>query len=149
MFTLGASALIFDDNDRILLNQRRDNQKWNPPGGRVETGELPNETVIRETLEETGLIVEVERFVGLYGKEDQTDYVFTFLCRVVGGQMLEETPETLNCRYFALDEIPDNIHPYHLWRILDAANGSTRPVLIRQSQSKAEEMVQTFRKKLL
>jgi len=145
MFTIGAFALIFDDNGRILLNQRRDNQKWNPPGGRVEAGEMPAETVVRETLEETGLHVEVERLVGFYGKEGQTDYVFTFLCRVIGGQILPETAETLDCRYFALNKIPEHINSYHLWRILDVLNGESKPVMTRQSPSQAEEMVHAFR----
>lgn len=133
MFTLGAFALIFDEGGRILLNQRRDNQRWNLPGGRVELGELPTETVVRETYEETDLYVEVERLVGFYAKEGENDFVPTFLCRITGGDLLVNTCETIDCRYFPVQDIPSNIHPYHHWRILDAMHGNSQPVFIRQN----------------
>jgi 8-oxo-dGTP diphosphatase len=44
---------------------------WNLPGEGVESGELPTEAVLRETREETGLEVAVERLVGVYGKVDK------------------------------------------------------------------------------
>ena len=73
MFTLGAFAVIFDDNGRVLLSHRRDYDLWNLPGGRVEIGELPTESVIRETKEETGLDVAIEKLIGVYGKVNSND----------------------------------------------------------------------------
>ncbi|NUM44163.1 MAG: NUDIX domain-containing protein [Anaerolineales bacterium] len=137
MFTFGAFALIFNEMGQILLNQRRDNQRWNLPGGRVEAGELPNETVVRETLEETGLQVEVDNFVGFYAKEGESDFVITFQCHIIGGEIQLSTAETLDCRYFSINELPSNIHPYHIWRIFDAIKKAPRPIFTRQSLSSA------------
>ena len=87
MFSVGAFAIIFDEQGRVLLGHRRDFDMWNLPGGRVESGELPTEAVIRETKEETGLEVVIERLVGVYGKVHKDEFVFAFACRVVGGQI--------------------------------------------------------------
>jgi len=38
--------------------------QWSVPGGRVELGETLHEAVVRETAEETGLEVVVDRFLG-------------------------------------------------------------------------------------
>lgn len=40
---------------RILMGRRRDNGKWNMPGGHLETGERPHAAAVRELKEETGL----------------------------------------------------------------------------------------------
>jgi 8-oxo-dGTP pyrophosphatase MutT (NUDIX family) len=55
MFTIGAFAIIFDEGGRVLLCHRRDLDVWNLPGGGVESREMPDEAVVREVKEETGL----------------------------------------------------------------------------------------------
>ena len=44
------------DGDSILLVDHRNAQLWLPPGGHVETGEHPRETVARELKEELGIV---------------------------------------------------------------------------------------------
>lgn len=46
-------------NDHVLLVFHKRLQAWVPPGGHVEAHEVPEETCIREILEETGLAVDV------------------------------------------------------------------------------------------
>ena len=60
MFSIGAFAIVFDEHRRVLFCHRRDMDLWNLPGGVVERGELPTETAVRETKEETGLDVVIE-----------------------------------------------------------------------------------------
>lgn len=61
-----ASAIVTDENGRILLVKRRDNTLWALPGGGHDIGESIEQTAVREVKEETGLDVEVTCLVGIY-----------------------------------------------------------------------------------
>lgn len=61
-----ASAIVADDQGRILLVKRRDNTLWALPGGGHDIGETIEQTAIREVKEETGLEVAVTGLVGIY-----------------------------------------------------------------------------------
>jgi ADP-ribose pyrophosphatase YjhB (NUDIX family) len=146
MFTIGAFAIIFDDSGRVLLCHRRDLDVWNLPGGGAEKGEMPTESVIREVWEETGLEVAVERLAGVYGKTDKDELVFTFICRVLGGQ-LAVTDESSECQYFEVDDFPINTIPKHVERIHDAVRSSSQPVFRRQTALSAREMLNHSKEK--
>ncbi len=63
---VAAPAVVTDDEGRILLQRRRDNDLWALPGGGMEmTDSLPG-TAVREVREETGLDVEITGLVGTY-----------------------------------------------------------------------------------
>lgn len=60
---LGAYALVVRDGDILLTRLAArvvDEELWTLPGGGVEPGEDPNDTVVREVHEETGLAVTVD-----------------------------------------------------------------------------------------
>jgi 8-oxo-dGTP diphosphatase len=140
MFSIGAFAIIFDENGQVLLSHRRDIDVWNLPGGKVETRELPTETVIRETREETGLEVIIERLVGVYGKADKDDLVFAFTCRVSGGQ-LTLSDEADEHRYFAIDHIPPKTPPKQVERIHDALDPDASPIFRRQTAPSTQSII--------
>lgn len=138
MFTIGAFAIIFDEQGRVLLCHRRDMDMWNLPGGGMESGELPTEAVERETLEETGLQITVERLVGVYGKKDRDELVFAFVSRVARGK-LKTTDEADDCRYFSINAIPVNTLPKQVERIHDALGTDTKPIFRFQTSPSAQE----------
>ena len=78
---------------------------WAQPGGFLEIDETVLEAAIRETLEETGLQVEPVRIVGLYSRVEAAVVVVAYEARIVGGEPIT-TPESLETRPFAPDEIP-------------------------------------------
>jgi ADP-ribose pyrophosphatase YjhB (NUDIX family) len=141
MWTLGAFAIILDEQGRVLLCHRRDKDAWILPGGGVERGELPTEAVIREVQEETGLEVTIERLLGVYGKiEKPEELVFSFLCQVIGGE-LALTDESDDTRYFELESIPANTSPKHVERIHEALDLPLQPVFRRQTAPSTRDML--------
>ena len=59
-------AIVVDEGDLLLIRRGRGpaQGEWSIPGGRVESGELLAEAVVRELLEETGLEGICEDLVG-------------------------------------------------------------------------------------
>jgi len=114
---VGADAAIFDEEGRILLHLRADDQRWCLPCGWLEPNESPQEAVVRETWEETGLSVEPLELVGVFTRQPDPAWgLFTmvavcFLCRVTGGE-LALSHEGLDLRYWHLDEMT-NWHATH------------------------------------
>jgi ADP-ribose pyrophosphatase YjhB (NUDIX family) len=131
LFTLGAFAVIYNQEGRVLLCHRRDMDAWNLPGGGLEPGELPNEAVVREVREETGLDVTVDRLIGVYSKPGRNELVFAFVCQVCGGT-LRETAESDACAYYPVDALPSNTLLKHAERIWDAVKADSLPVFKRQ-----------------
>src|SRR5262249_8673477 len=69
------TAIVHDEQQRILLVRHAEGQVWVTPGGGMEPHESPADAVVRETWEETGLLVEPTHVVGVYGgPEFQVDY---------------------------------------------------------------------------
>src|SRR5438046_2755811 len=52
-------AVFVVHDGAVLLHRHRKLGRWLPPGGHVEPDELPDEAAVRETLEETGVHVEL------------------------------------------------------------------------------------------
>lgn len=131
LYTIGSFAIIFNEAGQVLLSHRRDIDAWNLPGGGLEQEELPTEGVVREVREETGLEVEVDRLVGIYGKIGRNELVFAYLCHVTGGS-IKVTEESDECRYFAPERIPPNTLKKHVFRIYDAINNHSQPVIRKE-----------------
>ena len=78
---------------------------WAQPGGFLEIDETVNEAAVRETHEETGLLVEPSEIIGLYTRLEAAVVVLAFEARIIGGEMAP-TPEALEVRAFTPDAIP-------------------------------------------
>jgi 8-oxo-dGTP pyrophosphatase MutT (NUDIX family) len=131
---LGAFAVIFDAEGRVLVSHRRDADAWDLPGGGTERGETPWDAVVREVAEETGLEVKVEVLTGVYRKP--AELVLVFRCWVSGGALrLTEEADAHDWR--DPRALPANMSPNHRQRVLDALALSSAPALRVQPDYRA------------
>ena len=121
-----ARAVIFDDQDRILLIRRGDNRQWALPAGGMEPGESVTQCMEREVREETGLTVESATAFAVYSEPRFTAptrpeaQLLTVAYRVGNwsGELQTTTNETDDARWFTIDELrmlPD-LMPMYLER---------------------------------
>lgn len=92
-----AVALVAREDGAVLLMRRTDNGNWALPGGAVEMNESVADAAIRETLEETGIQVEVTGLLGVYSDprhvihftsndEVRREFSVVLTARPVGGE---------------------------------------------------------------
>ncbi len=125
------AVLAFDDAKRVLLVRHVEGNLWTTPGGMVEPYETPADAAVRETWEETGIGVELERIVGVFGGRqcsgtyangDRVSWVATaFAARALGGVPRPDGVETLEARFLARDEVRALPCKAHVGPMLDAA----------------------------
>jgi ADP-ribose pyrophosphatase YjhB (NUDIX family) len=98
---------VTDDGTLVLLRRGIEPGygTWAQPGGFLEVDESVAEAAIRETMEETGLVIEPGEIVGLYSRLEAAVVVIAFEARVVGGTPTV-TPEALEVRTFEPADIP-------------------------------------------
>ena len=127
----GVAGVIMNDAGQILLQRRSDDGRWGLPGGAIEPGEEPAETIMREVWEETGLRVVPLRLVGVYGGPDgfhtypngdkMAFVAMVFACEVASGNLGDHNDgESLELRYFAPDALPTQLFDRHLMFIQKA-----------------------------
>jgi 8-oxo-dGTP diphosphatase len=112
---LGSYAICIDEQERILLCRLATGEPepgaWTLPGGGVDFGEHPDNAVIRELREESGLIGEVARLEGVFSHlysdspyADGADLHFLgvlYRVRVIGGELTDEVDgSTDRCAWF-------------------------------------------------
>jgi 8-oxo-dGTP pyrophosphatase MutT (NUDIX family) len=127
------TALIFDDGGRVLLQRSSDDGKWHTVGGAIDPGEEPASAAVREVKEETDLDVEVVQLTGAYAwpesrysNGDICHYIaIAYRCRVVSGTLRVADDESLELKYFSLDELPQLLD-VELQVIADAAKAAKR-----------------------
>lgn len=111
-----ASAFVRDDQGAILLCRRADVMLWDVPGGTIGLDEVPAHGMTREVQEETGLLLEAERLIGVYGGPDfhwtypngdqaQILAIF-FAARIVSGTLHPVGHENVNVAFFPPDRLP-------------------------------------------
>src|SRR5205085_6266984 len=61
-----AAVAIHDDAGRVLMGLHADKQIWVVPGGLIDPMETPSDGAVRETHEETGLLIEITNVLGVY-----------------------------------------------------------------------------------
>lgn len=124
-----AATVVFSDDGRsILMQKRRDLPVWGIPGGTIEPGEEGEDTAIRETREETGYLVAIDRLVGTYSSDQLRNCKQVFAAHVIGGDAIRRGQETAAVGWFPVDHLPLNLIPWHRPYVQDALSGGLQPV---------------------
>lgn len=134
---VGVSAVVVDDEGRILLQKRTDNGLWALPGGGMDLTESVPQAAVREVKEETGYNVEVSGMVGLYTDarhiiaysdgEVRRQFNICLTARVVGGA-LTISDESTDVRWVSPDEIEElPMHDTQQLRIEHFRQGKATP----------------------
>jgi 8-oxo-dGTP diphosphatase len=110
-----STAIIPYSGGNILLIKRNTipfKGYWALPGGRMDPGEIIEQTIIREVKEETGLDVTIVRKIGEYvekGVKDEVEYEYyptCFLVKPKSGEIKKQDGEIQEINLFNLSELP-------------------------------------------
>lgn len=114
---VGATTLVFNEKNEILLNLRSDTGTWGIPGGSMELHEDIRETAVRELKEEAGITAESLELVDVLSGED---YYFEYpngdkMCCVIvlfkvlnySGEIEISEDESKELQFFSLNALPE------------------------------------------
>jgi len=114
---LGATTLVFNDKNEILLNLRSDTNTWGIPGGSMELHETIEETAVRELKEEAGISANKLELVTVLSGDD---YYFEYpngdkMCTVIvlfkvlnyNGKIKVSDNESKQLKFFDFDALPN------------------------------------------
>src|SRR5215213_4090104 len=106
-YTVGAMAIVERDDGAVLLVRHSYRRKWGVPGGLVKRGEHPEVGLRREVREEVGIDVLGEPAVVVDPDPQRVDLVFRARARDAEAEPRSMSPEILEVRWFAPDELPE------------------------------------------
>jgi len=117
--SVSVTGVVVDDHDRVLVVQRRDNGRWELPGGVLELEESIPDGMKREVLEETGVHVEPVRLTGVYKNIKVGVVALVFRARYVSGEPTT-TDESQSVEWWTTEEIRTKMPEVYAVRALDA-----------------------------
>jgi 8-oxo-dGTP pyrophosphatase MutT (NUDIX family) len=137
MWLPGITAVVCR-GDEVLLVRRSDNGAWTPITGIPEPGEEPAVAAARESLEETGVVVTVDRLAStsvypgvVHANGDRASYLdLTFACTYVSGEAHVGDDESVDVRWFPVDALPE-MAAAMLQRIADVLSGEQAARFVR------------------
>lgn len=113
---VGATTLVFNDKQELLLNLRTDTNTWGIPGGAMELYETIEETAIRELKEETGITAaELELVTVLSGSDFNFEYpngdkmctvIVLFKVTNYSGELKVSDKESKALQFFPMTDLP-------------------------------------------
>ncbi|WP_372647884.1 NUDIX hydrolase [Draconibacterium sp.] len=105
-------AIVFNENDKILLVQEKADKLWALPGGWTDIAFSPGEVAEKECMEEAGLKVKATRLLAIMDKQKQGmppafEYVYKIfmLCKKEGDS-ISVGPETCDVGWFNENKLP-------------------------------------------
>lgn len=128
-----AAGVLAERRGKLLLVRRNHEPhvgEWSFPSGYIDAGEQLEAGAIRETKEETGLDVRIDRLLGAWSTAGERVIFIAYAARVTGGR-IEVGPECIDVRFFAPDGLPPLAFPHddsivRAWRDATASDARRR-----------------------
>lgn len=114
-----AGVILSGDASHVLLVKRRDNGRWEPPGGVLELDETITDGLVREVREEAGVEVEVGALTGVYKNLPAGIVALVYRCSTRQVPLLE-TPEAAEVRWQPTGSLRALMSPAFAVRVEDA-----------------------------
>jgi len=108
-----AVGVVVELDGGILLGKRNHDPMigcWSFPSGFVDAGEVPEDAAVREVEEETGIVVALDRLLGVYSKAGERVIFIAYAGHAVGGR-LEAGDECIEVCTFPPDDLPKLAFP--------------------------------------
>ncbi|MCO8307008.1 NUDIX hydrolase [Streptomyces sp. RKCA744] len=126
---MSVAGVIVDDAGRALLIKRRDNGKWEPPGGVLEREETIFDALQREVLEETGIKIALPAtLTGVYKNMTGLIVSMVFRCEAIDGTPTTGA-ETRALRWATREEITELADEAYAIRVMDALDNTSPPAV--------------------
>ena len=114
------AAAIFNDRGEVLLQKRKDVNKWCIISGHVEFGETVEEAILREIEEETSIKASIVRFIGVYSSPGSQTYIYKdrtvqYITSYFEARLADTIPpgfsnnETQELKFFTPEAIPSEL----------------------------------------
>ncbi len=121
---------VLEERGRTLLIKRSESVRmpgmWCFPGGTIEDGETASEAIVREMAEEVGLVVEPERWLWSWMRDDGRLNLQWWKVKLLGGTLTLDKAEVQAAQWMTDEEIrthpdvlPNNIPFLDHYRGLD------------------------------
>ncbi len=126
---IAIGAVVGNDAGEMLMIQRADSGIWLYPTGWADVGYSAAEVAEKEVAEETGIVCEAIRPLGVFdglrlGFTRIPLYSIVFHCRAVGGDLQAHPHEVADLGWFTPDNLPTPIASQDRW--LDLAFAAVR-----------------------
>jgi ADP-ribose pyrophosphatase YjhB (NUDIX family) len=112
-------VILDAEGSHVLLVKRRDNGRWEPPGGVLELDETIEAGLRREIREETGAEVEVGPLTGVYKNMSQGIVALVYRCRTTT-QADQHTEEAAEVKWHPITAVQELMLPAYAVRVTDA-----------------------------
>lgn len=122
ILTAGVGLLVFNNENKVLMQLRTDYNQWGFPGGSMELGESFEEVASRELKEETNLEIDDLKLIKvLSGKDTYREYpngdklydiTAIFVIKKYHGELKINDDESKKLDWFDINDLPENMTSY-------------------------------------
>jgi 8-oxo-dGTP diphosphatase len=114
-------SLILNEQGKILFVKRKKedlkqaHNKWEFPGGKVDFGETPEQTAVREAKEESGYDISVDFLLPkilsskwIMPERESQQILICYACKLSGGEMNLNDHGVSEIKWFDINNVPEN-----------------------------------------